>query len=372
MTLQLRFGFIIPLFFSMSTWAADLVIKPNHPDQYTVVKNDTLWDISGRFLQHPSRWPELWSLNTQIKDPYLIYPGDTLHFTTINGKPQLSLSRNPLRQRITSDTCILKEADFKNGRKDFVIGKDGKLKPCIRESEIEQPIRLIPYYQIAKYLSSPKVLGANELNQEPYIVDVLGEHILAGTGDRIFVRSIMQPDNTSYMIYRAGATLKDADTKELLGYEAIHVGGATLLELGDPATLVVDDITSSAIRIGDRIMPRVDDEVNFNFFARPPEQPITGSIISVLDGVTQIGINDVVVIDRGRLDGLLPGHELNIYRDVGTVRDPFSGVTNDTVQLPHQLAGMLMVFRAFDRVSYALVMQASSALRIKDRVQTPE
>jgi hypothetical protein len=371
MTLQLRFGFIIPLFFSMSTWAADLVIKPNHPDQYTVVKNDTLWDISGKFLQHPSQWPELWSYNTQIKNPNLIYPGDTLYFTTINGKPQLNLSRNPSRPRITSDTCILKEADFKNGRKDFAIGKDGKLKPCIRESEIEQPIRLIPYYQIAKYLSSPKIVGANELNQAPYIVDVLGEHILAGTGDKIFVRSIMESNNMSYMIYRAGATLKDGETKELLGYEAKHIGNATLAELGDPATLIVENI-SGAVRIGDRIMPHIEDDVNFNYFARPPEQPIRGSIISVLDGVTQIGINDVVVIDRGRLDGLLPGHELNIYQNGGYTRDPYSVVKNDKVRLPDQLAGMLMVFRTFDRVSYALVMQASGALHVLDRVQTPE
>ncbi len=372
MTLQLRFGFIVPLFFSVTTWAADLAINPNHPDQYTVVKNDTLWNIAGKFLQHPSQWPELWSQNTQIKNPHLIYPGDTLYFTTVNGKPQLNLSRNPQRQQLTSDTCILKEEDFKNGRKDFAIGKDGKLKPCIRASEIEQPIKLIPYYQIAKYLSSPRIVAANELNQVPYIVDVLGEHILAGTGDKIFVRSIMQPTNTSYMVYRAGATLKDGDTKELLGYEAKHIADVTLVETGDPATLVVDKTTSGAIRVGDRVMPRVEDEVNFNYFARPPEHPISGSIISVLDGVTQIGINDVVVIDRGRLDGLLPGHELNIYQNGGAIRDPYSGIKNDKVRLPDQLAGMLMVFRTFDRVSYALVMQASGALHTLDRVQTPE
>ena len=371
MTLQLRFGFIIPLFFSMSTWAADLAIKPNHPDQYTVVKNDTLWDIAGKFLQHPSQWPELWSQNTQIKNPHLIYPGDTLYFTTVNGKPQLSLSRNPSRPQATSDTCILKEEDFKYGRKDFAIGKDGKLKPCIRESEIEQPIKLIPYYQIAKYISSPKIVGADELSQEPYIVDILGEHLLAGTGDKIFVRSIMQPTRSSYVVYRAGATLKDADTKELLGYEAKQIADATLVEAGDPATLVIEK-TSGAVRVGDRVMPHMEDDVNFNYFARPPEHPIRGSIISVLDGVTQIGINDVVVIDRGRLDGLLPGHELNIYQNEGYAKDPYSGIRNDKVRLPDQLAGMLMVFRTFDRVSYALVMEATGALHILDRVQTPE
>ncbi len=83
-------GLIISLLISVSAWADEVQINPSHPDQYTVVKGDTLWDISGKFLTHPWQWPELWSHNTQIKNPHLIYPGDTLYFSMVNGKPQLS------------------------------------------------------------------------------------------------------------------------------------------------------------------------------------------------------------------------------------------------------------------------------------------
>ena len=368
MAARTRFGFILPLLFSMAVWADDIPIKPNHPDQYTVVKHDNLWDISGKFLQHPWQWPQLWNQNKQIKNPNLIYPGDTIYFSMVNGKPQLSLTRNNQTQFATS--CILKEEDFKNGRKDFALTKEGKLKPCIRESELEQPIKLIPYHEIAKYLSSPKVVGENELNRHPYVVDIADEHIVAGAGEKIYVRAINQSPGSSYMVYRSGDTFVDADTHEILGYEARFIADASLQQAGDPATLLITK-SSSEIRMGDRVMPFAEDVVSLNYFARPPEQPIRGSIISVLDGVAQIGINNVVVIDKGRLNGLLPGHELNIYQKGRTTRDPFSSVKNDSVQLPDELAGMLMVFRTFDRVSYALVMEARGALHILDRVETP-
>jgi len=369
MAFQLRFGFIIPLFFSMTVWAEDIQIKPNHPEQYTVVKHDTLWDISGKFLHHPWQWPQLWSQNSQIKNPNLIYPGDTIYFSMVNGKPQLSLSRNS--QQAQSDApCILKEEDFKNGRKDFALTKDGKLKPCIRESEIEQPIKLIPYHQIAKYLSSPKVVGENDLNNSPYVVDIANDHVIAGAGDKVYVRAIYSAPNSKFMVYRAGATFIDADTQEILGYEAKYIAETTLLQAGDPATLAVIQ-SDSEIRMGDRVMPQIEDEVSLNYFARPPEQPIRGSIISVMNGVTQIGVNNVVVIDKGARDGLLPGHELDIYQNGGVTRDPYSAVKSDVVRLPDELAGMLMVFRTFDRVSYALVMEAQKPLHTLDRVQTP-
>jgi hypothetical protein len=353
----------------MAVWADDIPIKPNHPDQYTVVRHDTLWDISGKFLQHPWQWPQLWGTNPQIKNPDLIYPGDTIYFSMVNGKPRLSLTRNPLQAQLAT-TCILKEEDFKNGRKDFSLTKDGKLKPCIRESDIEQPIKLIPYHDIAKYLSSPKIVGENELSNAPYIVDIANKHIIAGAGDHIYVRAINEPTSAEYMVYRSGDTFIDADTKEILGYEARYIAHATLEQVGDPATLAITE-SDSEIRMGDRVMPYVEDEVSLNYFARPPQQPIRGSIISVLGGVSQIGTRNVVVIDKGARDGLLPGHELDIYQNGGISRDPYSAVKSDTVRLPDEKAGMLMVFRTFDRVSYALVMEAQGALHVLDRVQTP-
>lgn len=371
MAFPLRFGLLLPLLFSTTlAMATDIAIKPDHPDQYTVVKHDTLWGIAGKFLKHPSQWPLIWHQNKQIKDPDLIYPGDTIYFSMVNGKPQIDVSRNPDLAQLDS-VCILKEADFKNGRRDFALTPDGKVKQCIRESELPKPIKLIPYHDIAKYLSSPRVMPEKDLNQAPYIVDIASDHIIAGAGDRIYVRAIYAGyANDPYMIYREGDTFVDADTKEVLGYESVFVASAELQQIGDPATLAIKD-SHNEIRIGDRVMPYTEEEVSLNYFARPPEQPIHGSIISVLNGVSQIGANSVVIIDKGARDGLLAGHELNIYQLGDRARDPYSTKANDTVKLPDELAGMLMVFRTFDKVSYALVMQASKPLHVLDRVQTP-
>jgi hypothetical protein len=356
------------------TWTArdEIKINPSHPDQYTVVKGDTLWDVSGKFLTHPWQWPELWSRNSQIKNPHLIYPGDTLYFSMVDGKPQLSISRSDLSQTPTgpNTTCVLKEQDYKHGRKDFAVSKAGKLLPCIRETELKQAIRLIPTETITSFLSSPKVVDEDELANAPYVVDFAGEHIIVGTGDRIYVRSITDPKSLAYTIYRPGSPYISPETGEPLGYEAQYIADASLQQPGDPATLV---ITRSAqeIRIGDRIMPNAEQDIALNYFPRPPEDSIKGSIISVLGGVSQIGQYNVVVIDKGTADGLLAGHELDIYQRGNIVRDKYSPVKNDLVNLPDEVAGTLMVFRPFERISYALVMKATQALHVLDKVKTP-
>ncbi len=388
-------GVIVSLLISLSAWADDqsawsglarnaptgarawtardeIKINPSHPDQYTVVKGDTLWDVSGKFLTHPWQWPELWSRNSQIKNPHLIYPGDTLYFSMVDGKPQLSISRSDLPQTQTGPNtpCVLKEQDYKHGRKDFAVSKAGKLLPCIRETELKQAIRLIPTETITSFLSSPKVVDEDELGNAPYVVDFAGEHIIVGTGDRIYVRSITEPKSLAYTIYRPGNAYVSPETGEPLGYEAQYIADASLQQPGDPATLV---ITKSAqeIRIGDRIMPNAEQDIALNYFPRPPEESIKGSIISVLGGVSQIGRYNVVVIDKGSADGLLAGHELDIYQRGNIVKDKYSPVKNDLVNLPDEVAGTLMVFRPFERVSYALVMKATQALHVLDKVKTP-
>ncbi|MDD1631066.1 MAG: LysM peptidoglycan-binding domain-containing protein [Methylococcaceae bacterium] len=370
MAFRTVFGFMIPFFISINTWAEEIQLNPAHPDQYTVVKGDTLWDISGKFLNHPWQWPELWSNNSQINNPHLIYPGDTINFAIVNGRPQLSLSRNEQQTHSPSDSiCVLSEEAVKNGRTSFAVSEEGKLLPCIRETIIKQAIELIPAESIAQFLTSPKVVAENELNNAPYVVDFAGEHLIAGAGDRLYVRSITQPGSLLYTLYRSGDTYVSPETGEILGYEAEYIADTTLQQTGDPATLLITK-SNSEIRRGDRIMPKTEEEVILNYFPRPPEKSIKGSIISVLGGVSQIGLYNVVVIDKGAKDGLLAGHELAIYQRGNSINDPYSPVNNDIVKLPDDIAGTLMVFRPFERVSYALVMKATQAIHILDKVQT--
>jgi hypothetical protein len=371
MAFRTLFGFMVSFFISINSWAEEIQINPTHPDQYTVVEGDTLWDISGKFLHHPGQWPELWSNNSQIKNPNLIYPGDTIYFAVVNGKPQLSLSRYGQQAQSSSDSpCILSEEDVKNGRTEFTVSEDGKLLPCIRETFSKKAIELIPTGSIAQFLTSPKVVAENELNNAPYIVDIAGEHLVAGAGDSVYVRSITQPANQLYTIYRAGSAYVNPETGEILGYEAEYIAETTLQQTGDPATLLITK-SDSEIRKGDRVMPKIEEEVTLNYFPRPPEKSINGNIISVLGGVSQIGLYNVVVIDKGIKDGILTGHELAIYQNGNSIRDPYSSIKNDVVKLPDEIAGTLMVFRPFERVSYALVMKATQAIHLLDKVQTP-
>ncbi len=369
-------GLLLLCYFNSYVCAEEIQINPSHPNQYTVVSGDTLWDISGKFLKHPWQWPQLWSYNAQIRNPHLIYPGDTVYFSIVNGKPQLSLSKNTLssteqsNEAVDNSTCILHEEEVINGRTKFPVSEDGKLLPCIRETNLNKAIKLIPMDRIVQFLTSPSVVGANELANAPYVVAFAGEHLIAGTGDKLYVRSIPAAKSSAYTLYRSGETYANPETGEILGYEAKYIADASLQQVGDPAVLNVTK-SSSEIRVGDRIMPSVEQEVTLNYFPRPPEKNIKGNIISVLDGVSQIGLYNVVVIDKGIRDGLSIGHELEVYQNGKMVPDSFSHHKNDTVKLPDELAGVVMVFRPFERVSYGLVMKASQAIHVLDKVQTP-
>ncbi len=364
-------GLLFSLLFSACLWAENIQINPGHPNQYTVVEGDTLWDISGKFLNHPSQWPLLWRYNTQIKNPHLIYPGDTVYFSIVNGQPQLSLSRNgQLDGPLVTGPCVLQEEDFKHGRKNFAVDENGKLLPCIRETNLKQAIELIPTNKISAFLTSPKVVDKKELDNAPYVINLAGEHLVAGAGDRVYVRSVNGPTNMPYTVYRAGGAYVSPTSKEVLGYEAKYVADVNLQQTGDPATLMITR-SDGEIRIGDRVMRKEEEDIILNYFPRPPEKMIVGNIISVIGGVSQIGKFNVVVIDKGAKDGLLPGHELEILQQGKIVRDPYSAIKNDSVKLPDEHAGVLMVFRPFERVSYALVMKAVQPIHVLDKVQTP-
>ncbi|MDF1582907.1 MAG: LysM peptidoglycan-binding domain-containing protein [Methyloprofundus sp.] len=338
-------GLILGLTLSLSSWADVIKLNPTHPTRHVVVKGDTLWDLSEKFLQDPWQWPNIWHHNGQIKNPHLIYPGDVITLCFIEGQAKLCVN-SP-----TSDERML--------------------YPHIRANDTDQAIAMIPIEAIAPFLTSPKVVSKHELADAPYIVDFSGEHIIAAEGDKIYVRSILKPEYLAYTTYRPGETYTDPENNEILGYEAEYIADNVILELGDPATLRITN-TEKEVRRGDRLMPTSEQEVAFNFFPTPPADFVKGSIISVFNGVQEIGQYDVIVLSKGKQDGLKQGHLLSIIQKGKLVTDPFHKNKNELVKLPDQEAGIVLVFRTFERVSYGLVMHASKNIRVLDMVQTPE
>jgi hypothetical protein len=346
-----------------------MVIKPNAPKTYTVQKGDTLWDIAGKFLEHPWQWSRLWQDNAQIKNPHRIYPSDILSLLYIDHQPRLNLSRNIQRDvTIQAETCRLNTADYEHGRQTILLDKSGKVLPCVRESVLEQPIHLIPQAKIAAFLTSPKIVTQEEFEAAPYVVGFQNGHLIAGASDKIYVQNLTTTSSEHYTVYRQGESYQSANEGGILGIEARYIASATREDDNNPASLIV---TKSAreIRIGDRIMPASDIEYPLNFFPEPPSEPIEARIMGLFDGVALAGLHSVVVIDKGSADGLTAGHELAVYQTGQKTLDPLNE-NSPKISLPDEIAGRIMVFRAFEHLSYALVMNANHDIRRFDKVKT--
>jgi hypothetical protein len=240
----------------------------------------------------------------------------------------------------------------------------------VRSTPLDTAIPAIPIDAIRQFLTQPYVVDEGELDQAPYIVAHAGEHIIGGAGNRVYVRAIQSDDQQRFDVVRPGGPYKDADTGEVLGYEALYIGDAALQSTGDPATLELVRTEQETLE-GDRLIPSVADKPLTTFYPKAPDQPVDGSIIAVLGGVTQIGQYQVVVLDRGLQDGLQPGDVMAIDTLGETISDDVSPNRWDKVKLPNEEAGHLMVFRTFPRVSFALVMDATRAIHVLDRVRNP-
>lgn len=338
-----------------------LVINNNHPQRYSVVRGDTLWDISTHFLRDPWRWPELWQKNQQIDNPHLIYPGDILTLVYINGVPTLQLDR--MRPSAVVQSDVQSEIVTEQTPSGY---KTVKLMPQIRVESLEKAIPTIPIDTISQFLSKSKVVTKKELKTAPYIVSSADEHLIIGAGNRVFVRGITSKAISDYMVVRLGRALKNRKGK-VLGYEAIYVADAHAQVFGTPSTFMLTKTRREVLK-GDLLVPIYDDIPKQDLHPKAPKNDVDGNIIAVVDGVKRIGQYMVVVLDLGRKDELEVGNVLAVYQKGETIRDTVKG---GSVRIPDQRAGVVLVFRAFDRLSYALVMEASRPMRVWDMVTNP-
>lgn len=322
-------------------------IKPTAPQEYVVKKGDTLWDISTKFLKDPWYWPEIWHVNPQIQNPHLIYPGDVITLFYIDGQPYLSVNGGPRVEDLQRD----------------------KLEPRVRVEPVQRDDEIVPIQTIHQFIIHPRVVDKETLDNAPYIVDAQDQRMIYGPNERVYVRGLDEDQLARrYSVYRKGDRLLDPQTGELLGYEAIHVGEARLERVDDVvATVRLENTVREALR-GDLLMP-IEDNVNRTFIPHAPQNRVDGEIISLFDAISQIGQNQVVVLNLGARDGLEKGHVLAVNQAGRTVRDPFAG--GERITLPEERAGVLMIFRTFEKVSYGLVMEATRAIHLGDTVSNP-
>ena len=326
------------------------VLNPRHPDTYVVQRGDTLWDIASMFLRDPWYWPEIWQINPQVENPHLIYPGDILSLAYLgDGRPV-----------VTAERPLVTQAG---------PGVE-RLSPRVRSTPLDEAIQTIPYETIAAFLSRPRVIERNEIDDLPYIV-AHREGLIGSAGRDVYVRGFEDPApvGTVFNVVELGEPLVDPDDNDLLGYQGIYVGQGRLDRTGDPGTLRMLETEREAI-VGNYLMGE-EDVHPLNFMPRPPDTEVEGQIISVLSGVSLIGQYQVVVINRGTEAGLEPGHVLRVYQTGRTIRDTHRGLVGEKVRLPDEPAGTMMVFRTAERLSYALVMEVTTPLALLDTVRNP-
>ena len=355
-------------------------MQDNAPDRYTVQRGDTLWSISGRYLKEPWRWPELWKMNQeQLKNPHLIYPGDVIVLDRSSGEAQLRL--------VQLETT--------------------RLEPKVRsEPSARSAVPSILPSAIEPFMSRPLVVSENELDSAPRIVATAEDRVTLGFGDRAFAQGITKDKGDQWQIFRRGDPLVDPENNQILGYEAVYVGDAQVRQHGNVATL---EITKSVLEIyrDDRLLPLSKQTPVFAYVPQPPKSPIKGRIVSTYGGLQETGPLSIVTLSKGSKDGLQVGTVLAIERSQTTARysqrtAPLFGrsglsgsdsprtyysetipprdtllergeaiTTKGIAQLPEERYGLVMVFRTFDRASFALVMEASRPVAVSDFVTNP-
>ena len=347
--------------------AVPSMVAPNFPERYVVVKGDTLWDISKRFLNDPWLWPSVWHINPGIRNPHLIYPGDIIVMYIVDGKPYITLDGQAgvLPVQVTPVKRPIQREKIKPGLKTV------RLSPSSRISGIHKAISTIPMSAIRPFLDRPRVVTEDQLDDAPYIVSSYEEHLVSGTGNRVYALNLEEPLN-NYNIVRPGKEYVDPESGDVLGFEAIYLADARLIKVGEddePATLVVTKALREVLN-NDVLIPHEEHEQMFQFTPRSPKDEINGQIMAVFNGVSQIGQHMIVVLNRGKEDGLEPGHVLAVMKKGARVYDS-RALLFSAVDLPYERAGIMMVFKTYKNLSYALIMEANRAMKVNDRFENP-
>ena len=342
---------------------SNIPLATDAPDQYVVKTGDTLWDISKVFLKEPWYWPEIWYVNPQIANPHLIYPGDVLKLVYVDGQPRLTVAER--------------------GGETVEGGRGGKrLSPEVRRQPLSQAITAIPYDVVASFMGRPTLLTKEQVKTAPYIVALRDSHMIGALGNEVYALGIEEAaPETRYSVIHVGEQLRDPDNNDLLGYSGLYVGSGPVATQGSPAKLVMTDSTREVLQ-GDKVFPESAD-VNVDFVPHSPSSEIDAGIIAVRSH-TVMGQYQVVALNRGSAAGLEPGHILAVHQRGGVVRDTFKDgglsanrkatgtrLFGSKVQLPDERIGVVMVFKAFEKMSYALVMETTHEIRQGDRAKNP-
>ena len=331
-------------------------LKAGAPQVYVVKKGDTLWDISKRFLKNPVRWPEIWASNKHVKNPHWIFPGDRLLMCTYNGRPIIGKDEG--------DGCEGIIRRYTGGT---------KLQPQVRIESLNNAIPVIPLEYIQHWLERTSIVAPESIQSTPYILGTADQRVLAAKGQTVYARGNGLEIGQRYAVYREGEPymLTGANGKKFnAGLELIQVAaGVAVRGENDITTLELTDTYNSEVRRGDRVLPEYDPMLPTLFYPTNAEDVVAGGqVVRVMGSIGTAAKNSVVTIDRGSLQGVQVGHVFSINQKGEVVTDP---KTKERVQLPGQRIGNVMVFKSFEHLSYAYVLDSELPIKVGAGIQPP-
>jgi hypothetical protein len=333
-------------------------LRSDAPNVYVVKKGDTLWDISGRFLKTPWRWPEIWASNKHVKNPHWIYPGDRLLLCLINGKSVIG--------RDEGDGC--------DGIAKRMIGDAGlpvvHLQPQVRVEALNVAIPAIPLANIKHWLEHSQVLPVEQVIAAPYVVGTKDKRVISAAGQSIYARGKGLEVGQTYGVYRENISYLTEKSKENLGREVTQVATGVVTAVNDDiATIELTKSFDGEVRNQDRVLPINDAPLPNIFYPIQPDQVKEGGrVLRILDSISAAAKGSVIVLDRGTTDGTAVGQVFAVYQKGSQIKDPKTG---DKLNLPSERTGMAMIFRSFERVSYAYVLESELPIKVDDEIRSP-
>ena len=331
-------------------------LKANAPHVYVVKRGDTLWDISGKFLNSPWRWKEIWASNRHVKNPHWIYPGDKLLLCTLDGRPLIG-------------------KDEGDGCEGIIRRHQGgtSLHPQVRVESLANTIPVVPLAHIQQWLEHSIVIQPESLSNLPYVLGAADRRVITGAGQTIYARGNGMDIGQRYGVYRQAEPYMflDANGKKYnAGVELVEVASAVAVATeNDIVTLELTKSFNSEVRKGDLILPVYENNLPSLFYPiAANEVTAGGKVIRVQGSIGTAALHSVVTLDRGQLHGAKAGQVFSLYEDGETVVDP---QTKEMVKLPGQRVGTAMIFKAFDQLSYAYILESALPIKIGANIQPP-
>jgi nucleoid-associated protein YgaU len=347
------------------------------PDTYTIRPGDTLWDLSGRFLNNPWYWPKIWSYNPEVSNPHWIYPGNVLKFYPAADEAPARVEAAPgPPSEVAGEPAGAEEEELAEAPRELedLSKANLKEKPSAEEREavvVAGPYKIAYVPPKSKFARHDTFVTPRELAESGTLSAAFEEKLMLSNEDRAyarFERAAGVKVGETYVVYRTERPIVHPITHELFGFQSVVLGTAKVVAVDDKAATVVLKQTNDPIERGALLGPWT--ERSYRAVARKPNrQPLAGRIIaSQARGITQVGEHHVVFVDKGQADGVEEGNVFTVVRSGDLYgRDPYVAPWDD--RLPKEDVGRLLIVDVKERASAALVVRSLRELVIGDRVE---